>query len=193
MRIIGLAGWSGAGKTTLLVRAIPALRIRGLSVSTLKQTHHSFDIDRPGKDSFRHREAGATEVLIASPYRFALMHELRGGSEPCLADHLARLAVVDLVLVEGFKQEGHAKIEVHRAANGKPFLFPQDASIRALVSDAPRDLQPLLGDRPYVDFADIERIVDLILQFALPLEETLQRLAAPASSNRKRELNSDQA
>jgi molybdopterin-guanine dinucleotide biosynthesis adapter protein len=184
MRVIGLAGWSGAGKTTLLVRAIPALRIRGLSVSTLKQTHHSFDIDRPGKDSFRHREAGATEVLIASPYRFALMHELRGSSEPSLADHLARLAVVDLVLVEGFKQERHAKIEVHRSENGKPFLFPQDASIRALVSDASQDLQPSLGDRPRVDFADIERIVDLLLRFALPLEETLQRLAAPASSNR---------
>jgi molybdopterin-guanine dinucleotide biosynthesis adapter protein len=193
MRIIGLAGWSGAGKTTLLVRAIPALRIRGLSVSTLKQTHHSFDIDRPGKDSFRHREAGATEVLIASPYRFALMHELRGSSEPSLADHLARLAVVDIVLVEGFKQERHAKVEVHRAENGKPFLFPQDASIRALVSDAPQDLQPLLGDRPHVDFADIERIVDLILQFALPLEETLQRLAAPASTNKEIKLNSDRA
>jgi len=182
MRIIGLAGWSGAGKTTLLVRAIPALRSRGLSVSTLKQTHHSFDIDRPGKDSFRHREAGATEVLIASPYRFALMHELRGGPEPSLADHLARLSAVDLVLVEGFKQERHAKIEVHRAENGKPFLFPQDASIKALVSDAPQDAQLVPRDMPHIGFADIDRIVDLILLLALPLEETLQRLAASASA-----------
>ena len=103
MRVIGLAGWSGAGKTTLLVRLIPELQSRGVSVSTLKRAHHEFDIDQPGKDSFRHREAGAREVLIASSRRFALVHELRGEAEPGLVDLLGRLSPVDIVIVEGFK------------------------------------------------------------------------------------------
>src|SRR5579871_2389003 len=126
MRVIGLAGWSGAGKTTLLRKLIPVLGRRGLQVSTLKHAHHGFDIDQPGKDSWEHRQAGATEVLIASANRWALMHELRGQAEPDLASLLARLSPVDLVLVEGFKRGPQPKIEVHRAAVGKPLLHDQD-------------------------------------------------------------------
>ena len=120
MRVIGLAGWSGAGKTTLVLRLIPELERRGYSVSTLKHAHHDFDIDKPGKDSFEHRAAGAREVLVASANRLALMRELRGAPEPSLADLLRMLAPVDIVLIEGFKREAHAKIEVHRAVAGKP-------------------------------------------------------------------------
>jgi molybdopterin-guanine dinucleotide biosynthesis adapter protein len=181
MRVIGLAGWSGAGKTTLIVRLIPALRARGFSVSTLKHAHHDFDIDHPGKDSFLHREAGAHEVLVASPQRFALIRELRGTPEPSLADHLKRFAEADFILVEGFRQASHAKIEVHRATIGKPFLFPQDPSIKALVSDAPPALLALFADMPRADFAEIEKIVGLVERFALPLDQTLHRLAAPVS------------
>src|ERR671920_137160 len=124
MRVVGLVGWSGAGKTTLLLKLIPELKRRGLMVSTLKHAHHAFDIDQPGKDSFEHRRAGASEVLVASSGRWALVHELRHEAEPPLADLLRRLSPVDLVIVEGFKAHGHPKIEVYRAANGKPFLFP---------------------------------------------------------------------
>jgi molybdopterin-guanine dinucleotide biosynthesis protein B len=137
MRIIGFAGWSGSGKTTLIVKLIPALIARGFSVSTLKHAHHSLDIDKPGKDSYLHRQAGAHEVLVASQNRWALMHELRDEDEPRLADLLPRLSGVDLVIVEGFKREAHAKIEVHRAETGKPFLFPEDRNIVAIVSDTP--------------------------------------------------------
>src|SRR5260221_12546659 len=110
MRLIGLSGWSGAGKTTVISAVIPALIARGLTVSTVKHAHHSFEIDRPGKDSFVHREAGASEVLIASAHRFALMRELRGAPEPALAELLKRLAPVDLVLGEGFKRDTHPKL-----------------------------------------------------------------------------------
>ena len=135
MRMIGLAGWSGAGKTTLLRRLIPVLTEAGLRVSTVKHAHHAFDIDQPGKDSWVHREAGAAEVLIASANRWALMHELRGAAEPDLPELLSRLSPVDLVLVEGFKRGRHPKIEVHRSANGKPFLHPWDGSIVAVATD----------------------------------------------------------
>jgi molybdopterin-guanine dinucleotide biosynthesis protein B len=179
MRVIGLAGWSGAGKTTLIVKLIPALQARGLSVSTLKHAHHAFDIDKPGKDSFQHREAGAHEVLIASSNRFALMHELRGAPEPRLGQLIGKLEPVDMLLIEGFKAEPHAKLEVHRAANGKPFLFPDDPNIKALASDE-LVAGALFGNKlPYAHLDDIERIVDLILKFAVPVEETLQRLSAP--------------
>src|SRR5215471_322925 len=123
MRIIGLAGWSGAGKTTLVAKLIPSILARGLKVSTLKHAHHAFDVDQPGKDSYLHREAGATEVLVASSRRFALMHELRGAKEPGLGELVGRLAPVDLILVEGFKRGNYPKIEIHRVANGKPFLY----------------------------------------------------------------------
>jgi len=135
MRVIGLAGWSGAGKTTLLRRLIPLLVGQGLRVSTLKHAHHDFDVDQPGKDSWEHRQAGAQEVLVASANRWALMHELRGAPEPDLADLLGRLSPVDLVLIEGFKRGGHPKLEVFRAVNGKPPLYPDDASVVVLASD----------------------------------------------------------
>src|SRR5215468_5885428 len=141
MRVIGLAGWSGAGKTTLIVKLIPYLREKGLSVSTLKHAHHAFDVDQPGKDSYLHREAGASEVLVASSRRFALMHELRGAQEPSLAELLGRMAPVDLILVEGFKRDTHAKIEVHRAANETYFLRPQDQWIAPLATYV-REAQP---------------------------------------------------
>ena len=138
MRAIGFAGFSGAGKTTLIVRLIPELNRRGLSVSTIKHAHHGFDLDRPGKDSYEHRAAGAHEVLVASANRLALMRELRGAPEPSLAELLRLLAPVDLVLVEGFKREALPKIEVYRAANGKPPIHRQDDCIVALVSDGAR-------------------------------------------------------
>src|SRR4030081_124884 len=136
MKVIGLAGWSGAGKTTLLTRVIPLLLKKGLRVSVIKHAHHAFDVDVPGKDSWRHRESGATEVLVSSANRWALMHELRGASEPRLPELLAKMSPVDLVIVEGFKSEPHRKIEVHRAANGKPGLFPHDPGIVGIATDA---------------------------------------------------------
>lgn len=165
MRVIGLAGWSGAGKTTLLCRLIPLLTARGLQVSTVKHAHHAFDVDKPGKDSWEHRQAGAQEVLVASAARFALMHELRGEAEPELPALLARLARVDLVLVEGFKRDRHPKLEVHRAANGKPLMFPEDPAIVALASDtAPAGL-----GIPHHDLNDIEAIAATVLARAVEI------------------------
>ncbi|HET6307070.1 MAG TPA: molybdopterin-guanine dinucleotide biosynthesis protein B [Rhodopila sp.] len=136
MRVMGLAGWSGAGKTTLVRKLIPLLCGRGLRVSTLKHAHHSFDVDQPGKDSWEHRQAGATEVLVSSGTRWALMHELREEAEPGLPALLAHMSPVDLVLVEGFKRDRHPKIEIHRSANAKPLLHPGDPTIVAIASDA---------------------------------------------------------
>src|SRR5438093_11593453 len=135
MKVIGLAGWSGAGKTTLLTRTIPQLQKQGLRVSVIKHAHHAFDVDVPGKDSWKHREAGAAEVLVSSSQRWALMHELRGAAEPRLPELLAKLSRVDLVVVEGFKREPHRKIEVHRAGNDKPLLFPSDPGIAGIATD----------------------------------------------------------
>jgi molybdopterin-guanine dinucleotide biosynthesis protein B len=160
MKVFGLAGWSGSGKTTLMVGLIPLLTARGVSVSTIKHAHHGFDIDHPGKDSHRHRGAGATEVLVASARRWALIHELRDEApEPPLAEHLARLAPVDLVLVEGFKRDEHPKLEVWRAGNGKPLLHPGDPTIVALASDAPVPDSPL----PRLDLGDLPAIAAFIL------------------------------
>jgi molybdopterin-guanine dinucleotide biosynthesis adapter protein len=136
MQVLGVAGWSGAGKTTLIVALLPRLKARGLSVSTIKHAHHGFDVDRPGKDSFRHREAGAHEVLVASGTRWALLHELDGPA-PSLTELLGRLAPVDLVLVEGFKATPLAKLEVHRPALGKPPLWPERPEVLAVASDQP--------------------------------------------------------
>jgi molybdopterin-guanine dinucleotide biosynthesis protein B len=172
MRVIGLAGWSGAGKTTLIVRLIPVLNARGFSVSTLKHAHHAFDVDKPGKDSHSHREAGAQEVLVASANRWALMHELRGAAEPPLGALLARLSPVDFVIVEGYKRDPHVKIEVHRAANGKPLLYPGDADIGALASDG----GPFPGSPPIVHLDDIAAIANVIEALAAPIDETLARL-----------------
>src|SRR5256885_13061141 len=135
MKVIGLVGWSGAGKTTLLTRVIPQLQKRGLRVSVIKHAHHAFDVDVPGKDSWKHREAGAAEVLVSSSQRWALMHELRGAAEPRLPELLAKLSPVDFVVVEGFKREPHRKIEVYRAANEKPLLFPDDPGIVGIATD----------------------------------------------------------
>ena len=159
MKLFGLAGWSGAGKTTLVVRLLPALAARGLSVSTMKHAHHSFDIDQPGKDSHRHRAAGATEVMIASAQRWALMHEHGGTPEPTAAALATRMTAVDLVLVEGFKREPHPKLEVHRTANGKPLLHPGDPHIVAVASDLPL---PGVG-LPVLSLDDVEAIADFIV------------------------------
>jgi molybdopterin-guanine dinucleotide biosynthesis protein B len=166
MRVIGLAGWSGAGKTTLLERLIPALIARGLSVSTLKHAHHKFDVDRPGKDSWKHRQAGANEVLVASATRWALMHELRGEAEPRLPALLARMGPVDLVLIEGYKREKHPKIEIWREANGKPPLHPGDPSIVAVVTDV---VFRGVGI-PQRDLDDIQGIADVVEACAVPAE-----------------------
>ena len=172
MRIIGLAGWSGSGKTTLITKAIPRLLARGHKVSTLKHAHHGFDLDQPGKDSFMHRLAGATEVCISSENRFAILHELRGEPEWDLPDLLAKLSPVDLVLVEGFKRDRFPKLEIHRIANGKPLLHPEDPQIVAVASD-----QPLPHAKvPVIDLNDIDAIVDILLKHAVSLQAAAANL-----------------
>jgi molybdopterin-guanine dinucleotide biosynthesis protein B len=166
MKVIGLAGWSGAGKTTLLTRLIPLLREQGLTVSVIKHAHHNFDVDVPGKDSWRHRQAGAEEVLVSSANRWALMHELRGAREPHLPELLAKLSRVDLVIVEGYKSEPHRKIEVHRRANGKPLLFPGDAGIVGVVSDVAVETT-----LPSAHLDDIAAVAALVRRSAISIEE----------------------
>jgi len=158
MHIFGLAGWSGSGKTTLLTRLIPELTGRGVTVSTIKHAHHEFDIDKPGKDSWLHRQAGASEVMVASARRFALMHELREAPEPTLEELISRMMPVDLLLVEGYKREPHPKLEVHRPAVGKPFLYPDDPHIVAVASDA-----ALAVPLPVLPLDDAAAIADFIL------------------------------
>jgi molybdopterin-guanine dinucleotide biosynthesis protein B len=165
MRIIGLAGWSGSGKTTLITRVVPRLIARGQRVSTLKHAHHGFDLDQPGKDSFVHRAAGATEVVISSAKSFAILHELRDEPERDLPDLLKKLSPVDLVLVEGYKRDAFPKLEVHRVDNGKPLLHPEDPHIVAVASD-----RPLPDARvPVIGLDDIEGICDLLLNHAIPI------------------------
>jgi molybdopterin-guanine dinucleotide biosynthesis protein B len=165
MRIIGLAGWSGAGKTTLLVKVIPCLIARGLRVSTLKHAHHAFDVDQPGKDSHSHRMAGATEVLVGAASRWALVHELRGEPEPQLDMLLGKLSPVDLVIVEGYKREAHPKLEVYRAAVGKPLLHPDDPHIVAIAADGALPSARV----PVVSLDDVEGIADILLKHAVPI------------------------
>jgi molybdopterin-guanine dinucleotide biosynthesis protein B len=174
MRIIGLAGWSGAGKTTLLTKAIPRLVARGLRVSTLKHAHHDFDVDHPGKDSHTHRMAGATEVLVSSARRWALVHELRDTPEPGLADLLARLSPVDVVIIEGYKRERHPKLEVYRAANGKPPLYPDDPDIIAIAADCPLPQARV----PCVELDDIDTVVDVLLAHAKLLADIVGRVGS---------------
>src|SRR6202049_82183 len=170
MRIIGLAGWQGSGKTTLLARVIPCLVARGRAGSAVKHAHAGFDIDQPGKDSHTHRMAGATEVLVGSAKRFALVHELRGAPEPSLKELLAKLAPVDLVIVEGYKAQPHPKLEVHRAGVGKPLLYPNDSWIVAVASD-----QPLPGtELPVIGLDDIETIAAVVLVESVPLSHFLE-------------------
>jgi molybdopterin-guanine dinucleotide biosynthesis protein B len=168
MRLIGLAGWSGAGKTTLVAKLIPHLAARGVSVSTLKHAHHRFDVDQPGKDSWEHRQAGARQVLVASANRWALMTELRGAPEPPLQDLLRQLSPVDLVIVEGFKRDPHPKLEVHRGANGKPWLHPEDRAIVAIAADVP---PPPGCALPLVGLDEVPSIADLLLRHAARIED----------------------
>ncbi len=160
MNILGFAGYSGSGKTTLLEKVIPLLKQRGLSVSIIKHAHHNFDIDRPGKDSFRHREAGAQEVLIVSGHRWALMHELRDEPEPSLEALCARLSPCDLVLVEGYKFSAIPKMEVHRTETGHPPLYPGDPQIIAVVTDSKQTLP-----RPTLDIDAPQQVADYILNY----------------------------
>ena len=139
MKIFGIAGYSGSGKTTLLEQMIPAFVLEGLRVSVIKHAHHHFDVDQPGKDSFRHREAGAAEVLITGGERWVLMHELRGAAEPTLEQMLKHFSPCDIVLVEGFKNEPIPKLEVHRSTSGRPLLFPTDPDVVAVATDEPLD------------------------------------------------------
>ena len=169
MRIIGLAGWSGSGKTSLLAKLIPCLTAQGLRVSTIKHAHAGFDVDVPGKDSHTHRLAGATEVLVSSPRRFALMHELRGAPEMELSELLAKLSPVDLVLVEGYKRHSHPKLEVHRAEIGKEFIHPNDADIVAIASDT-----ALPGAKvPVIDLNDVAAVAAAVLHYAGPVAKIL--------------------
>jgi molybdopterin-guanine dinucleotide biosynthesis protein B len=167
MRIIGLAGWSGSGKTTLITKVIPRLIARGIRVSTVKHAHHGFDLDQPGKDSFMHRAAGATEVAISSANRFAILHELRGEPEWNLKDLLAKLSPVDLVLVEGFKRDAFPKLEIHRKDNGKPLLHPDDPQIVTIASDTALPQAKV----PVIDLNDIEAICDVLLKHAVALDQ----------------------
>ena len=165
MRALGIVGWSGVGKTTLVAAMIPLLRARGLRVSTIKHAHHGFDLDREGKDSHRHREAGAEEVLVASGTRWALLHE---GPEPPLEALLARLSRVDLVLVEGYKRAAIARLEVYRAALGKPPLWPEDAGILAVAADA----APAACRVPVLPLDNIALVCDWAMASSSPIAGT---------------------
>lgn len=160
MKVFGFAGFSGAGKTTLIEKLIPRFTARGLKVSLVKHTHHDFDVDQPGKDSWRHRQAGASEVLLTCDRRWVLMHELRGAAEPSLDEQLNILSPCDLVLVEGFKQTPISKLEVHRPSYGKPPLWPENKSIVAVASDA-----PIACPLPLLDLNDPDAIARFILDF----------------------------
>ncbi len=159
MKVYGVTGWKNAGKTTLVERLVTEISGRGLTVSTIKHAHHSADIDEPGRDSFRHREAGAREVILATPDRWALMHELRGAPEPKVEDLIARLAPVDLVLIEGFKRAPHPKIEAHREEMGHPLMANENPTIRAVASD----ISHIDVTVPVFDLDDIRGIADFIL------------------------------
>lgn len=161
MKVVGFAGYSGSGKTTLLEQVIPLLIAAGQRVSVIKHAHHKVDVDQPGKDSWRHRQAGATEVLLTTDQRWVLMHELRGQPEPDIHQHLARMAPCDLVLVEGFKAADIPKIEVHRPATGKPLLHPDDPRIVAVACDTSLDV-PL----PVIDLNDPAAVARFILDLS---------------------------
>jgi molybdopterin-guanine dinucleotide biosynthesis protein B len=159
MKIFGFAGYSGSGKTTLIEKLIPLFVQRGLRVSLIKHAHHTFDVDQPGKDSFRHRHAGCTEVLVTSSRRWALMHELRGAPEPTLKEQMERLSPCDLLLVEGFKHEPISKLEVYRAEVGESMIHPHDSNIVAIASDAKVDSQ-----LPQLDLNAPEAIAAFVLK-----------------------------
>ena len=159
MKIFGVTGWKNSGKTGLMERLITEFTARGLTVSSIKHAHHSFDIDHPGRDSYRHRDAGARQVLLASRNRWALMHELRYEDEPSLGDLLKQLSPVDLVLIEGYKRDRHPKIEAHRKETGQPLIAPEDQTIVAVASDT-----SVAIDRPVLDLNDTAAIANFIAQ-----------------------------
>ena len=158
MKIYGVIGWKNSGKTTLIERLIADIVSRGFSVSTIKHAHHTFDVDQSGKDSYRHRVAGASEVLLTSSKRFALMHEIRDFKEPLLAALLIKLAPVDVVLVEGYKSDNHPKIEAHRRETGKPLIATKDKTVRAIATNANLDC-----DLPVFGLDDTQEITEFIL------------------------------
>lgn len=176
MKVIGFSGWSGAGKTTLLSRLVPRLIAEGVRVSVIKHAHHDFDVDVPGKDSWVHRQSGATEVMVSSAQRWALMHELRGASEPPLVELLTKMSPVDLVVVEGFKTEPLRKIEVYRLANAKPALYPADPWIAGIASDA-----PLQTDLPHAHLDDIDAVASMVRRLAMDVEDVFAQSCAKAS------------
>lgn len=171
--VIGLVGWSGSGKTTLITQLIPLLVSRGMRIGTLKHAHHAFDVDQPGKDSYEHRKAGASEVIVSSARRWVQMHEVGDGAEATLAEHLQRLSPCDLVLIEGYKSEAHPKLEVFRASVGKSALHPTDPRIVAIASD-----QRMPGlTIPWVDLNDIAAVADAVCARAEPLAQVVAALA----------------
>jgi molybdopterin-guanine dinucleotide biosynthesis adapter protein len=177
-KILGLAGWSGSGKTTLLSRLIPRLLERGMKIATVKHAHHAFDVDQPGKDSYEHRKAGASEVIVSSARRWVQMHERGAEAEATLAQLLRRLSPCDLVLVEGYKKQRHPKIEVFRGVLGLSPLFVGDPRIVAVVSD-----QPFPEARiPVVDINEIATITELVCARAEPLGSVLAELDRTAGS-----------
>lgn len=176
-RVLGIVGWSGAGKTTLLTALIPRFVQQGLRVATLKHAHHAFDVDTPGKDSYQHRKAGASEVLICSSQRWVQMHELGAAPEPTLAWLLARVSPCDLVLVEGFKHERHPKLEVHRPSLGKPPLYPDDPHIATVATDAAL----AIAHQRVVDLNDLAAVARAVLETAEPLAAVCARLETAAS------------
>lgn len=179
MRVLGIVGWSGSGKTTLLRKLIPLLVTRGMRIATLKHAHHEFDVDQPGKDSYEHRKAGASEVIITSARRWVQMHELRDEAEASLASLLRRLSPCDLALVEGFKRERHVKLEVFRPALDMPPLHGEDERIVAVASDT-----ALGGARvPCIDLNDLTAVAEAVLQHAMPLEATLKLLETPTAGS----------
>jgi molybdopterin-guanine dinucleotide biosynthesis adapter protein len=159
MKVFGFAGYSGSGKTTLIERLIPLFTAQGLRVALVKHAHHTFDVDQPGKDSYRHRNAGCTEVLITSSRRWVLMHELRGAPEPGLGEHLEHLSPCDLVLVEGYKREAIPKLEIYRSSVGEPLLHPHDEHIVAIASD-----QPVKTSLPQFDLDQPQAISEFVLR-----------------------------
>jgi molybdopterin-guanine dinucleotide biosynthesis protein B len=160
MKVLGVAGYSGSGKTTLLEQLVPRLVARGLRVSVVKHAHHAVEIDRPGKDSWRHRAAGAQEVLVTSSSRWAIVRELRGAAEPTLEEHIARLSPCDLVLVEGWKRSTIPKLEMHRRAGGRPSLWDTDANIVAVATD-----EPLPTSLPQFGLDAYDAIVEFLLDY----------------------------
>jgi molybdopterin-guanine dinucleotide biosynthesis protein B len=167
-----MVGWSGSGKTTLLVKLIPLLVGRGYRIATLKHAHHAFDVDQPGKDSYEHRKAGASEVIVSSARRWVQMHEIADGAEATFADLLRRLSPCDLVLVEGYKSELHPKMEIYRQAVGKPPLYRGDDRIIAIASDSPLTDTQL----PVVELNDVAAVADVVASHAQPLTTVLAGL-----------------